>query len=207
MKTKEEYMENVLNKTIGKFSEKSEIIQTIIIALIAFLVPTFLGMLIKEVFGAQSVIASNSQIIIGSIVNTALVVAAINLKGWKKIIGIVTMPSISTMLSGYVFGTASVYMVYMIPAIWLGNFALIYAYKAILLGKNKNYFLAGFIGVVTKVFIIFAAFSLLNIIGIFPEKLVTTLQTAMSTTQAITATIGVLAAGVIYEVEKRKLSE
>ncbi len=197
--------ENVLNKTIYQFSEKIDTIQTIIIGIIAFLVPTFLAQLINMVFGAQSVIAANSQVIVGSIVNTALIISAINIKGWKKIIGVVTMPSISTILSGYVFGTASVYMVYMIPAIWLGNFALIYAYKFILLGKNKNYFLAGVIGIVVKVLVIFGAFELLNLFGIFPAKLVSNLQVAMEMTQLITASIGMIIAFAIYQVEKRKL--
>ena len=93
-------------------------------------------------------------------------------------------------------------MVYMIPAIWLGNFALIYAYKFIMLGKNKNYFLAGFVGVIVKVAIIFAFFEILNAFGIFPEKLVSTLQAAMSTTQLITATLGVIISFAIYKLEK-----
>ena len=199
--------EGILNKTIYKFSEKVDIIQTIIIGLIALLVPTFLAQLIQTIFGAQSVITANSQIIVGTIVNTALVTAAINIKGWKKIIGIVTMPSISTILSGYIFGTASVYMVYMIPAIWIGNFALIYAYKFIMLGKNKNYFLAGIVGIIVKVLVIFGVFELLNLFGIFPNKLVSNLQTAMSFTQLITATIGVLISYVIYKVEDAKLQK
>lgn len=58
------------------------------------------------------------------------------------------MTSVATILGGYVFQTASVYMVYMIPAIWLGNFALIYSYKLIMLSKEKNYFLAGIIGMI-----------------------------------------------------------
>ena len=117
------------------------------------------------------------------------------------------MPSISTILGGYVFKSASVYMVYMIPAIWLGNFALVYSYKAILLGKQKNYFLAGIVGIIIKVAIIFASFNILNLFGIFPEKLVSTLQTNMGAVQAITATIGVVIAFVIYELEKRKNKE
>lgn len=197
--------ENVLNKTIYQFSEKMDIIQTIIIGLIAFLVPTFLAQLINLVFGTQSIITANSQLIVGSIVNIALIISAINIKGWKKIIGVVTMPSISTILSGYVFGTASVYMVYMIPAIWLGNFVLIYAYKFILLGKKKNYFLAGVVGIIAKVLVIFCAFELLNLFGIFPTKLVSNLQTAMGMTQLITASTGMLIAFAIYQVEKRKL--
>ena len=194
--------EGVLNKTLTEFSKKADIFQTILIFLVSLLVPTFLGELITKVFGATSFIGSNSQIIIGTIVNIALVTAAINLKGWKKMIGVVTMPSIATILGGYVFGTASVYMVYMIPAIWLGNFALIYAYKLIMLNKNKNYFFAGVIGVIVKVAIIYASFNLLNLFGIFPEKLVQNLQTAMGMTQLITATLGVLITFVIYKLEK-----
>ena len=113
------------------------------------------------------------------------------------------MPSISTILSGYVFGTASVYMVYMIPAIWIGNFALIYSYKFLMLGKNKHYFLAGIVGIIVKVAIIFALFNLINLFGVFPEKLVENLRNAMGMTQLITATLGVIVAFVIYKLEKR----
>ena len=195
-------MEEIINKKIAGFSKVTDLVQTILIFLIALLVPTFLGEIISNVFGAQSVIAKNSQIIIGSIVNTALVVTAINLNGWIKILGVVTMPSISTVLSGYVFGSASTYMVYMIPAIWLGNFALVYLYKLLLLDKNMNYFLTGVIGVIVKVAIIFLSFNVLNLFNIFPEKLVNTLQNAMGLTQLITASIGVVVAFAIYKAEK-----
>ena len=165
--------------------------------------PTFLAQLMNTIFGIQSIISINSQIIVGSIVNAILVISAINIKGYKKIVGIVTMPSISTILSGYVFGTASVYMVYMVPAIWLGNFVLIYAYKFILLEKKKNYFLAGIVGIIAKILVIFATFEMLNLFSVFPTKLVSSLQVAMGTTQLITACIGMLVAFVIYQVEKR----
>ncbi len=199
--------ENTINQRIYNFSDKIDKIQAIILGIIAFLVPTFLAQLIKAIFGAQSVITANSQIIVGSIVNMALVVSAINIKGWKKIIGIVTMPSISTILSGYVFRTASTYMVYMIPAIWLGNFALVYAYKFIMLNKKQNYFLAGVIGVIAKVSVIFGFFEILNLVKVFPDKLISNLQNAMGMTQLITASIGVLIAFAIYKVEKMKLAK
>lgn len=195
-------MEEIINKKISSFSKITDIVQTILIFLIALLVPTFLGELITNVFGAQSVIAKNSQIIIGSIVNTALIMTAINLNGWAKILGVVTMPSISTILSGYVFGSASTYMVYMIPAIWIGNFILVYLYKLLLLDKKLNYFLAGIAGVLLKVAVIFLFFNVLNLFNVFPEKLVSTLQNAMGLTQLITASIGVVVAFVIYKAEK-----
>ena len=196
-------MEQAINKRVKDFSKTSDTIQTILIFLLALLVPTFLGNIINNIFGKTSVIAQNSQIIVGSIVNTALIISAINLKGWKKILGVVTMPSISTILSGYVFKSASVYMVYMIPAIWIGNFVLIYAYKWIMLEKEKNYFLAGIIGIITKVLVIAGGFMLLKVFGIFPDKMVNTLQTAMTTTQLITASIGTVIAFIIYFIENK----
>ena len=199
--------ESVLNKTMYDFSKKADLIQAIIIGLIAFLVPTFLAQLINVIFGAQSIVATNSQIIVGSIVNSALIFSAINVKGWKKIIGVVTMPSISTILSGYVFKSASVYMVYMIPAIWVGNFVLIYAYKLIMLEKNKNYFLAGVVGIIAKVLVIFGCFEILNLFNIFPDKLVSNLQKAMGLTQLITASIGMLIIFIVYQIEKKKLTD
>ena len=195
--------EGIINKRVKDFSKGIDIMQTILIFLIALLVPTFFGGILSKIFGSTSVISTNSQLIVGTIVNAALVVSAINLKGWAKILGVVTMPSISTILSGYVFGTASVYMVYMIPAIWIGNFALIYSYKFLMLGKNKHYFLAGIVGIIVKVAIIFALFNLINLFGVFPEKLVENLRNAMGMTQLITATLGVIAAFVIYKLEKR----
>ena len=200
-------MVEVINKRIKDFSKTADCIQTILIFLIALLVPTFLGQLIKEFFGAGSVITQNSQLIVGSVVNTALIVTAINIKGWKKIAGIITMPSISTILSGYVFKSASPYMVYMIPAIWLGNFALVYSYKLLMLAKEKNYFLAGIVGVITKVIIIASGFMILKAFNVFPAKLVNTLQIAMTTTQAITALIGVIVASGIYGLEKKSIKD
>lgn len=186
--------QGVINQRIRDFSKQADIIQTIILFLVAFLVPTFLGKLLTLIFGAESVIATNSQLVIGSIVNAALVITATNIKGIAKIIGIVTMPSISAILGGYVFHTASVYAIYMVPAIWVGNFALVYAYKFIMLGKKKNYFLAGLVGIVAKVAIIFGCFSILKAFSLFPEKIATALQAQMGLTQAITATIGVVIA-------------
>ena len=52
--------------------------------------------------------------------------------------------------------------------------------------------------------VIFGAFGILNLLGIFPQKLVTNLQTAMGMTQGITATVGMIIAFVIYKLECRK---
>ena len=81
--------EQVINKRVGDFSKQVDIMQTVAIFLVALLVPTFLGEILKSIFATNSVVVTNSQIIIGSIVNTALIMSALNLKGWKKILGVV----------------------------------------------------------------------------------------------------------------------
>lgn len=197
-------MEGIIKQTVRDFSKQNELAQTVVIALLAFLVPTFLAQLLNVIFGAESAIAGNSQLIVGSIVNTALVITALNIKGWTKILFIVTMPSISTILSGYVFKSASVYMVWMIPAIWVGNFALVYVFKYIILEKKKNYFLATSLGIMCKVTIIFVFFMILKAFNIFPEKLILNLQKAMSIIQLITATIGCIVSYGIYKIEQAK---
>ncbi len=195
-------MEAILRKTVRDFSKTNEMVQTIIIGLLAFLVPTFLGGILNSLFGAQNTVATNSQLIIGSIVNTALVLTALNIKGWARILMVVCMPSISTVLSGFVFGSASVLMVYMVPAIWLGNFALIMAFKHLMLHKNINYILSAIIGIIVKVAIIFGFFMIFKLFNVFPEKMVTNLQTAMSVTQLITASIGCAVGWGVYRLEK-----
>ena len=197
-------MEGIIKQTVRDFSKQNELAQTVVIALLAFLVPTFLAQLLNVIFGAESAIAGNSQLIVGSIVNTVLVITALNIKGWTKILFIVTMPSISTILSGYVFKSASVYMVWMIPAIWVGNFALVYVFKYIILEKKKNYFLATSLGIMCKVTIIFGFFMILKAFNIFPEKIILNLQKAMSIIQLITATIGCIVSYGIYKIEQAK---
>lgn len=191
----------VLSQTAYDFSKKEDTIQTILLALLLFLVPTFLGKILSGVFGAQSVVATNSQLIIGSIVNSALVISALNLKGWKKIVLVTTMPSISTIVSGYIFGPVSIPMLYMMPAIWLGNFALIFSFKFLMLKKKQYYWLSAIVGIIAKVLIIFGLFSLIKLFGVFPQKAIPTLQKSMSIIQLITATIGCVIGFTIYKLE------
>jgi hypothetical protein len=62
------------------------------------------------------------------------------------------------------------------------------------------------VGIVIKVAVIFGCFNILKAFGIFPNKLITTLQVAMSSIQAITATIGMIISFIIYRLEVRQTS-
>ena len=64
-------MGEIINKRARDFSKTVDAIQTILIYLVALFTPLFLAQIIKSVFGATSVITQNSQLIVGSVVNTA----------------------------------------------------------------------------------------------------------------------------------------
>lgn len=192
-------MNEVLNKTWFKFGEKKELINTIIISVLALLIPLFLAKLLNLVFGADSTIVHNSQLIIGTIVNSLLIVSSLNISGYKKLIGIVTMPSLATICSGLLFKSASPAMIYMIPAIWLGNFSLIYLYKLLFIQKKHSYILSSIIAILTKVLIIYTIFNLLKLLSVFPNAAVNALSYSMGLLQLITASLGSILAYLVFK--------
>ena len=199
--------ENCFNLNLIDLSKKTEVVVTILIAIGALLTPFIVPQLLQTVFGKTSVIANNSQYVVGSIVNIALIFAGINLKGYKKIIGIITLPSISAICSGFIFKTANIYTVYMIPAIWLGNFALVYLYRKIYVGKSKNYIFASIVAILVKVAIIFFGFNLLTWASVIPGqgKIFEALQLSMGMNQLVTATIAaVVVGGIITTIQAKK---
>ena len=198
--------ERVLEKRLFDVSKQAEIIEVILIGLLAFLTPLIVPQLLNLIFGSG--IGSYSQYIVGTIVNSALIVAGINAKGWKKVIGIVTLPSLSALTSGLVLQTGSIYTVYMIPAIWIGNFAIIYLYKYLFIKKKFSYAISSIIAILTKVMAIFVGYNLLLAINLIPNGSVVakTLYTAMGMNQLITALLGsVLAFGIVRLIYRKNI--
>ena len=200
-------MEQVINKKVYELSKTGEIVQTILIVLGALLVPALVPQLLQIIFGKTSIIANNSQIIVGSIVNTALIIAGLNLKGWKRLLLIATLPSISAIGSGYIFGSLTKVTIFMLPGIWLGNFSLILLMKSLYASKKLNYILTALISIVVKVGIIFGVLNIWMKISVLPNKGIaaTTLKNTMGLTQLITATTGsVLASLIVLSTKKQK---
>ena len=202
--------ENCLNRRMYDISKHAEFWEILLVSLGICLVPVFIPTLLTAIFGEVSSISSNSQFIVGTIVNTSLIITGINVKGIKKVIGLVTLPSISNMLSGLIFQSTSIFLVYMIPAIWVGNFILIYIYKKLYIEKQKNYVVSSIIGIILKVAAIFGGFNLLVILDIIPKSspVATVLFSAMGINQLITAMFGSIAAfailKIIYSKQKNK---
>lgn len=182
--------ENCLNEGYYEISKLGNILLIIIISVCMFLVPILVPTALTAVFGAESTISNNSQIVVGAIINTTLVMSAISVKGWKNIVALITVPSISALTSGLVLSVASIFTVYMIPAIWIGNLLLVYSIKSIYVKNNKNFVLASVIGILGKALIIFAGFNLLTLLISMPEHVKMVLTTAMGSNQVITAILG-----------------
>lgn len=201
-------MEQVVNKKAYELSKTGEIMQTILIILGALLVPAIVPQLLQIIFGKTSWIASNSQIVVGSIVNTALIMTGINMKGWRKILLVATLPSLSAIGSGYIFGSLTKVTIFMVPGIWLGNFALIMLMKYLYVNKNINYAVSAIISIAVKVAIIFGVLNIWMAFSVLPSEgvVANTLRNTMGLTQAITATIGAIISILIIKIGFRKKS-
>lgn len=199
-------MEQVVNKKAYELSKTGEIIQTILIILGALLVPAVVPQLLQVIFGKTSWIATNSQIVVGSIVNTALIMTGINMKGWRKILLVATLPSLSAIGSGYIFGSLTKVTIFMVPGIWLGNFALIMLMKYLYVNKNINYAISAIISIAVKVAIIFGVLNIWMAFSVLPNQgaVASTLRNKMGLTQAITATIGAIISILIIKIGFRK---
>lgn len=201
-------MEQVLNKKAFELSKIGELLQIILIILGALLVPAFVPQVLIAIFGKTSWIANNSQIIVGSIVNTALIIAGLNLKGWKKLVLVATLPSLSAIGSGYIFGNLTKVTIFMIPGIWLGNFSLMILMKYLYANKKINYALSAIISIIVKVAFIFGTLNIWMATSILPNKgmVADTLRNSMGLTQVITATIGAVISILIIKLGfKRKM--
>ncbi len=201
--------EKCLDMKYLQLSKIGEIIEIICICLGVFAVPLVVPKLLTNIFGKTSAIASNSQYVVGSIVNTLLILAGVNANGWKKVVGIVTLPSISALFGGLVLKTSNVYTLYMIPAIWIGNFAIIYLYRYLFVKKNLNYILTSLSAIFVKCAVIYGGFNLLVLAKIIPNgKVFAALNIAMGMNQIVTATIGsIIAFGLIKILESKKVNE
>jgi len=104
-------------------SRAQEYVEMAVYSIIAFSLPFLLG---------------HEQLLVGSVVNCALVLAALNLKG-ARLLPVIILPSIGAYLAGLLFGVASPALLYTIPFIWMGNALLVLCIKYLALaGKKTN---------------------------------------------------------------------
>ena len=127
-------------------------------------------------FGLYSLVAYflplmivQQQMFLGVAVNSMLVCSALYIKGWTKLLPLIVLPSIGVLSKGFIFGSLSVYLFYMLPFIWIGNAILIFGIKSVYL-KKKSHFMHGVVyaSALKSLFLFGSAFALYSF-GVVPQ--------------------------------------
>ena len=122
---------------------------------------------------------NGSQIITGSIINTLLFISAAKLSK-RTLPFMAVIPSLGAVSNGILFGPFTIYLVYFLPFIWIGNYLLMY------ITKTHNMWIASFI---KSIFLFLIAYVFVSL-HIVPKIFLT----AMGVLQLGTAFIGGIAA-------------
>lgn len=161
------FQNNTLNKTLFEISNKREFFEMVLYSAVSFLLPILLG---------------HPQIVVGITVNALLIMSALNLKN-HKLLPVMIMPSLGALSRGLIFGPFTIYLVYMIPFIWVGNFILVYMFKSMYVAKKKNYLLTVLSSSAAKTIFLFGSAFLLFSLNIIPAPFLA----AMGIMQFVTA--------------------
>jgi len=145
-------------------------------------------------------LVGHPQIFVGIIVNTMLIASALNIKGYK-LLPVIIAPSLGALSRGMLFGPFTIFLVYMIPFIWIGNAILVFSFKWMKLRLKKNYWLTLTVGAGAKSLFLFGAAFILYSLNIVPVIFLT----AMGIMQLITAVSGGIAA-YGFQYAKRRLT-
>ena len=176
---KHAYLYKLSNMQDYALSHAYENIEMVVYSVICFFIPLLMG---------------HPQILVGVVVNAALVVAALNLKGYK-LLPVILLPSLGVLSRGVIFGPFSVFLVYMIPFIWIGNAILVISFKHFKLGKKYNYWHTLVIGTILKSGFLFLSAFVLYKFGVLPVVFLI----AMGVLQVFTAIGGgIMAYGIHY---------
>jgi len=138
------------------------------------------------------------QWIMGSVVNCALVVVGVNFKSWRKSAAVVFLPALCHVVLFFVLATP-IFGLYMVPAIWIGNVAILLVFKYLHVHKEWNYGLVAVLGIAIKAGIIFGIFNILVATGVIHGPAVAGLTTRMGINQIYVAAVGCVAAFVILK--------
>ena len=174
-----------MNRQDYHLAYRQELFEMLLYAVVAFFLPFFVG---------------HPQIVVGVLVNALLIISALNVKG-VKLLPVIIAPSLGALSRGILFGPFTIFLIYMIPFIWIGNFIIVYCFKHFNLYKKLNYALTLITGSLLKAVFLFVIAYLLISIKMLPTLFLTT----MGLFQLYTAIAGgILAFG--FQKAKKALS-
>lgn len=142
-----------LNRREYEFDGRTDLLNLVGFSFLAFAIPFLF---------------SHPQAVTGVLVNAFLVVAALSMKG-RSVVPVILLPSIGALANGILFGPLTIFLIYLIPFIWIGNFVLVYLVKKLMGGHG--YWLSGGIASVVKAGAIFLPAYGLYLGGVLPEAM------------------------------------
>ncbi len=127
------------------------------------------------------------QLILGTLINAFLIKSSIDYKS-KKVLFLSVVPSIAVLASGYVFGSLTYHVIYMLPFIWVGNLVLMLIMRKLFVNSGKNYLFSALIGAGTKSILLFGIAFVLMTYTLVPALFLT----AFGIVQFVTAMAGAI---------------
>jgi len=162
--------------TLSTVRETAELV---VYSAVCFFIPFFLA---------------HPQILVGTIVNAALILAALNLRG-AKVLPVILLPSIGVVAAGMLNPA----LLFMIPFIWIGNSVLVLVFKKFRVVEKLEYWKVLLTGAAVKTSFLFASAFALVSFGFIP----TPFLTAMGVIQLQTALLGGTMAFVVQKAKHR----
>lgn len=105
--------EKVVAVQVQKMIWSKELVEMGVYSLVALGIPFALG---------------HPQLLVGSVVNAALILAALRLKNYQ-VLPIILLPSVAVLTRGLIFGPYTMLLVFTIPFIWIANSILVYGIR------------------------------------------------------------------------------
>ncbi len=164
-----------LMKREYSFTRERDFAQLLVFSFLAFSIPFFFP---------------HPQLLTGVIVNAFLVFAALGMEG-RSVLPVVMLPSIGAVANGLLFGPLTIFLVYLVPFIWIGNFVFVFGIKHVMQEKEGGFVEAGAASALLKASAIFLPAYLLYLGGVFPEALLL----PMGAVQLATAVGGIIVVG------------
>jgi len=162
---------NILEKKIIPISKSREMLEFVLLSLASFFIPFLIG---------------HPQFLVGVLVNMALVRGALSLSN-KKLLPLFFLPSLAVISRGLIFGSFTIFLVYLLPFIWIGNIVLIFFIRKL---KNKNTIFQTVLPALIKAIAIGLPTFLLIKINVLPAALLLGMTVVQFAT-AILATISI----------------
>jgi hypothetical protein len=178
-----DYINKIANLQDYSLRYSQELFEMVIYTVVAFFLPLMVG---------------HPQIIVGVLVNSFLITTALNVKGFR-VLPVIISPVLGALSRGILFGPFTVFLVYMVPFIWIGNAILVFAFKSLNLDKKVNYWITLLTGSVVKAAFLFGIAYLLFSLKLVPALFLTT----MGIFQLYTAILGGIVAFGFQWMKKR----